>query len=117
MLNVQKEIVMYSRTSGCPFVSLAKRVFTEHNIDYREVYIDEDDMLRQRVLDWTGFLSVPTLIIAAPGEDVPIEAPQNLRKGKSPRGVNRGSMITEPGTQQLKIWLKQHGFINQEQAV
>ncbi len=107
-----KELVMYSRSTPCPFVNLAKRVLNERHITYREIYIDKDKVNEQRVLNWTGFLSVPTLIVAWQGEDVPYEEPAPLAKGASPRGVNRGAMLTEPGEEQLVNWLRQHGFIN-----
>lgn len=106
-----KELVMYSRTTGCPFVSLAKRVLHDHNISYREVFIDEDEAARQRVLAWTGFLSVPTLVVTPAGDDLPFEPPSPLAQGKSPRGIDRGSMITEPGMEQLINWLAQHHFL------
>jgi glutaredoxin len=106
-----KEIVMYSRTSPCPFVTTAKRVLNDHALDYRELYIDKDDAARQRVLEWTGFLSVPTIIVAEAGELVPSEAPSPLARGASPRGVDRGIMITEPSFDELNQWLYKHGFI------
>ncbi len=107
-----KELVMYSRSTSCPFVSLAKRVLNERHIAYRELFIDKDKTHEQRVLDWTGFLSVPTLIVAWQGEDIPYEEPTPLTPGTSPRGVNRGAMLTEPGAEQLVNWLRQHGFIS-----
>lgn len=106
-----KEIVMYSRTTGCPFVTLAKKVLDDYAVEYREIFIDKDDDARQRVRDWTGFLAVPTIIIARRGEDLPITPPAYLEPGASPRGVNRGAMITEAGMDQLVTWLSQHGFI------
>jgi glutaredoxin len=102
---------MYTRTLGCPFVTLAKKVLDDHALQYREIFIDRDDSARQRVLDWTGFLSVPTVIAAPVGGDLPDEEPAPLEPGLSPRGVNRGSMITEPSEEQFTAWLEQHGFI------
>ncbi len=107
-----RELVMYSRSTPCPFVNLAKRVLNERHIVYRELYIDKDKTNEQRVLNWTGFLSVPTLIVARPGEDLPCQEPAPLAKGTSPRGVNRGVMLTEPGEEQLVNWLRENGFIN-----
>jgi len=106
-----KELVMYSRTTGCPFVSLAKRVLDEHSVDYREIYIDKDDAARERVRDWTGYLSVPTLIVAEAGADMPAGDVADIDKSKSPRGIDRGPMITEPNTNQLIAWLTKHAFI------
>lgn len=105
------ELVMYSRTSPCPFVTLAKRVLNNEHVPYRELFIDKDKTVEQRVLNWTGFLSVPTLVVARPGEDLPYEEPAPLPKDSSPRGINRGPMLTEPNEEQLITWLEQHGFI------
>ena len=104
---------MYSRSSSCPFVTLAKRILDDYQVSYREIHIDQDGEARQRVLDWTGFLSVPTLIIADQGEIHPYEAPEPLEVGRSPRGIDRGTMITEPGMEELTQWLQRHGFIDQ----
>lgn len=105
------ELVMYSRTSPCPYVRTAKRVLDREGIAYREIHIDTDPDAKQRVIDWTGFQSVPTIIIAAPGEDLPFEAPAPLDPGRSPKGIDRGSMITEPGEATLETWLRKHGFL------
>ncbi len=107
-----KELVMYSRTTPCPFVSLAKRVLDREHIQYRELRIDINKTYEQRVLNWTGFLSVPTLIIANPGEDLPYTEPAPLPKGDTPRDVNRGSMLTEPSEDRLIAWLRQHSLLN-----
>ncbi len=104
-----KALIMYSRTSSCPFVTLAKRVLGDYQVPYQEIYIDRDPQARQRVLDWTGFLSVPTLIASEDGV-LPIEEPSVLPKGTSPRGIDRGAMITEPNLVQLTDWLVKHGF-------
>jgi len=108
---MEYEVVMYSRTSSCPFVRTAKRVFDRENIPYREIFIDQDSAAEQRVIQWTGFKSVPTIIAARPGEDMPFEAPALLEAGASPRGIDRGSMITEPGEITLEDWLRKHGFM------
>lgn len=104
------ELVMYSRTTPCPFVQAAKRVLERENIPYREILIDQDPVAEQRVIAWTGFKSVPTIIVARPGEDVPYEDPAPLTTD-SPRNVDRGSMITEPGEITFENWLRKHGFI------
>lgn len=109
-----KRIVMYGRTTGCPFITVAKRVFDEHGLSYEEIMIDKDGEARRRVLDWTGFLAVPTIIAAEGDSILPCEEPAFLPKGDSPRGINRGSMITEPSIDALTTWLRQHGFISAE---
>lgn len=110
-MSEQKELVMYSRSFGCPFVSTAKRVLQHHDVCYREIMIDQDPQAKQRVIDWTGFLSVPTLIVAHQGEDMPFEAVTPLEPGASPRGIDRGAMITEAYESELEDWLRKHGFI------
>lgn len=107
---MEYELVMYSRLMSCPYVRIAKRVLERENIPYREIHIDQDEAARARVIAWTGFQSVPTIILARPGEDLPCEDPAPL-SGGSPRGIDRGSMITEPGEIQLENWLRKHGFV------
>ncbi len=108
---MEKEIVMYSRTYGCPYVRTAERVFRQYGVVYREIHVNRDPAAKQRVVGWTGFESVPTIVVADKGQDGPIEPPATLPAGKGPRGINRGSMITEPSEEQLTGWLRQHGFI------
>jgi glutaredoxin len=111
-MTADKNIVVYTRSTGCPYWSIARRVLNQYKLDYREILIDEDPEAMQRVLDWTGFRSVPTIIVANPGEDLPCEDPAPLEPGQSPRGVDRGSMITEASSMQLTAWLRRHGFID-----
>ena len=106
-----KDLIMYSRTAGCPFVTIAKRVLDEHQIQYTEIFIDQDMDAQARVIAWTGFQSVPTLIVANAGAIEPYMACTPLPDGESPRGIDRGPMITEPNMFQLKEWLIKHQFI------
>ncbi len=106
------ELVMYNRRKPCPWVVLAKQTLQLHGVAWREVLIDEDEDARRRLLDWVGFLSVPTLIVAAPGSDLPLEQPAALAAETSPRGIDRGSMITEPGMAQLSAWLQRNGLLS-----
>lgn len=115
--NTAKDLIMYSRTSGCPFVTLAKRILDDCGIPYREIFIDQDAAARERVLRWTGFLSVPTLVAAPVGEVLPLVEPPPLPPGSSPRGINRGAMITEPNADQLTQWLEQNGFLSPGSAL
>lgn len=109
----QTELVMYTRTSGCPYVSLARSVLQQEGVPYREVFIDRDPEARQHLLDWVGFLSVPTLMVTAPQSDYPIETPPPLAPGMSPRGIDRGAMITEPNAEQFLAWLRKHHFLKE----
>lgn len=105
------EIVMYSRTYGCPYVRTAERILARYQLPYRVIYINQDQAAKKRVIDWTGFESVPTIVVTGQGQDLPFEEPAPLPTGSSPRGVNRGSMITEPSEEQLVDWLRQHRLI------
>lgn len=104
------ELVMYSRSFGCPLITLARRVLTDYGVPYREIHVDRDPQARQRVLDWTGFVSVPTLVVSD-GDGLPVAPPAPLPPGASPRGIDRGALITEPDHDQLVRWLRQHHFI------
>jgi len=106
-----RELIVYGRTTYCPFLDVAHKVLAEHQVPYREIMIDQDPDAADRVVAWTGFRSVPTLLIAEPGQVVPAEEPAPLEKGASPRGIDRGSMITEASAEELARWLKRHGFI------
>lgn len=106
-------LIMYSRTFGCPFITVARRVLEDYAVEKVELYIDQDDEARERVREWTGFLSVPTLVIAAEDSLLPIHPPAPLPAGVSPRGVDRGDMITEANTEELAQWLLKHGLISE----
>lgn len=105
------ELVMYSRTYGCPYITTAKRILQQEDVAYREIFIDKDAQARARVLEWTGFLSVPTLIVAHEGDNLPLDEPAPLPQGASPRGIDRGAMITEPSAEELRAWLQKHELI------
>lgn len=113
-MTAKRELVMYGRTMPCPFITTAKRVLEREGVPYHELFIDKDKTYETRVLEWTGFLSVPTLVIAEVGDLLPYEPPAALAKGTSPRGINRGSMITEANEEELMTWLRQHDLIHSE---
>lgn len=105
------QLVMYTRTLGCPFISIAKTVLDSEHIPYREIFIDKDPIARERVTRWTGFLSVPTLVVAHADSLLPVEEPAPLPAGSSPQGIDRGYMLTEAREPQLREWLIKHGFL------
>ena len=110
-MSSEKELVVYNRTYGCPYWSSAKRVLEQYKVPYRTIMIDQDEDAMQRVVNWTGFRSIPTMVVANKGEDLPYEEPPSLSPGQSPRGIDRGAMLTEASAGQLKGWLERHGFI------
>jgi len=105
-------LIMYSRSIPCPFVTLAKRVLNDHHVPYEELFIDRDAALKADVVAWTGFQSVPTLVVAQPGSRTPCTAFTALAPGASPRGIDRGPMITEPNSAELLAFLQRHGFVS-----
>lgn len=89
----------------------ARRVLRTHKVPYREIDIEADEGAAARVKKWTGFYSVPTIVVAE-GEGLDPALPVSpLPEGASPRGVDRGGMITEPGADQLVSFLQRHGFL------
>ena len=110
-MSPKRELIVYGRSTYCPYLDTAHNVLAEYHVPYRELMIDQDDDAATRVIGWTGFRSVPTILVADQGQDVPYEEPLPLERGLSPRGIDRGSMITEASEDELIPWLKRHGFI------
>lgn len=106
-----KEIVMYSQAAYSPFVALARDLFIRYNIPFREIDVNTNTAIANQLKIWTGQLSIPTIIVAAPQSDLPFEPPTPLESGQAPRGVDRGSLISAPNNQQLENWLHKHGFL------
>jgi hypothetical protein len=106
-----KEIVMYSRAAYSPFVALARDVFSRYKIPFREIDITVDTASADQLRAWSGKLSIPTIVATAPQTGLPLEPPTPLKPGQSPRGLDRGSLISEPNNQQLENWLHKHGFL------
>ena len=107
----EKELIVYTRSTFCPYQAKADRVFRKYSIEPRTIFINQDPEMEARVVSWTGFKSVPTINVAKSGDDMPFEEPVPQPQGESPRGIDRGSMITEANEDQLTAWLTKHGFI------
>jgi glutaredoxin len=103
---------MYVRSFYCPGVALARDILKRYDVPYREIDIDADPDMANRVKEWTRHLSVPTMVIANPGEDVPYTDFVSPPAGRSIRGVDRGPLITEPNNRALENWLHKHGFLD-----
>lgn len=108
---MDRELVMYTRNWGCYYVGVARALLARHGIPCREIDIDADPTAREWLLQNVGYLSVPTLVIAAPGQVTPIAPALPLAPGQSPRGVDRGTILTEPSAEQLTAWLVRHGLL------
>ena len=97
------------RSSFCPDVWRWQRWVSQHELEFAKIDIDVDPAAYARVLGWTGHESVPTLVIAPEGGVEPIEEPAPL-PGGSPRGVDRGTMLTEPNPGQVEAFLDHWGI-------
>ena len=102
-------LVVYVRSSFCPDVWRWRRWVGRRELEYVEIDIDSDDEAYAKVRAWTGHESVPTLVIAPDDGLDPIEDPAQL-PGGSARGVDRGSMLTEPKSGQVEAFLDRWGI-------
>ncbi len=107
-----KEIVMYLRSSYCAGVTLARDLMTRYQIPYREINIDNDPTMAARVKAWTHNYSVPTIVIANAGQDIPYTDFLPRPTHRTIKGYDRGPMITEPNNRDLENWLYKHGFLD-----
>jgi len=91
-------------------VERARRVLRNLGVPYREIDIEADEEAAAKVKGWTGYYSVPTIVVAE-GQGLDPALPiLPLAERASPRGVDRGGMITEPRADQLVSFLRHHGF-------
>ena len=105
-----KQLVVYM-SPWCGNSLDAQRALSEWGVSARFINIKEDRAAAARVKNWTGFESVPTLLIAE-GESVePAEPPASLLPSRGPRGIDRGSMLTEPTRTELRAWLVKNGLL------
>jgi hypothetical protein len=86
------------------------RWIAEYSVDFVAFDIDSDEEAYRKVTAWTGHESVPTLVIAPDDGFDPIAAPTPLPPGGSPRGFDRGTMLTEPNPGQVAAFLERHGI-------
>ncbi len=106
-----QSLIMYSRTIPCPDCERARALLTENAVPFREVMIDLDPEARSYVENLTGFRAVPTLVVTPPDASAEMHEVKPLEQGRSPRGVDRGPVITEPDMVALRRWLQKHGFL------
>ena len=57
-----KKVVIYS-TPTCHFCHMAKEFFNEHNIAYTDYNVGQDTIKRVEMLDKSGQMGVPVIII------------------------------------------------------
>lgn len=104
------DLILYGRRFGCLDQMRAAGWLDTLGVSYRFVDIGADEEAAFRLEQWVGYQSVPTFIVANSGSVLPIEPPDELN-GRRPRGLNRGTMITEPSIDQLADFLLQHDLI------
>ncbi len=109
---MKKEIVMYIRNAYCPWVAQARDLMNRYNIPYREINIDDDPKMAARVKEWTNYHSVPTIVVANPGEDVPYTDFLPCPTDRPIKGYDRGPIITEATNKELENWLRKHNFLD-----
>ena len=106
-----KQLVVYM-SPWCGSSADTQRALKEWGVPARFVNVKEDRDAAARLRNWVGFESVPTVILADEGCVEPCEPPATLSVGVSPRGVDRGCMITEASRVQLKTWLIKNGLLS-----
>ncbi|MGQ9489818.1 MAG: glutaredoxin family protein [Anaerolineae bacterium] len=107
---MSKQIVVYV-SPWCYSSQDTERALNEWGVPARFINIKEDLVAAARLKGWVGFESVPTVVLAEGDSLEPCEPPAPLSAGKSPRGIDRGSMITEATRAQLRNWLVRHGIL------
>jgi glutaredoxin len=95
----------------CSSSADTQRALNEWGVTATFVNVKEDRAAATRLRGWVGFESVPTVILAEEGTVEPCCPPESLPSGSSPRGVDRGSMITEATRLQLRAWLVKQGML------
>jgi glutaredoxin len=88
-----------------------RRAMGEWGVPCEFVDIKADRTAAARLREWLGFESVPTVILAEGESLEPYEPPKPLMPGSGPRGIDRGSMITEASRDQLRAWLVKNGLL------
>ena len=101
-------LVVYTRTTQCPYWDRAKAFLDAHNVPYQMLNIELDPAAAQRLHGWLGNLTVPTMVIAAENSVEPFFPPAPLADDQSAHGVDRGTMFTEPSDRRLEIFLRRH---------
>lgn len=107
---MSKRVVVYM-SPWCGTSLDTQRALNEWGLPVTFVNIKENRGAAARVRQWVGYESVPTVVMAEGDSMDPFEEPAPLPAGASPRGVDRGSIITEASRIQLRAWLVKHGLL------
>jgi glutaredoxin len=109
---MSRQVIVYM-SPWCSSSSDTQRALKEWGVPATFVNIKEDRAAATRLRSWVGFESVPTVVLAEDGSVDPYETPAALAAGSSPRGIDRGSLITEATRVQLRAWLVRHGILQE----
>ncbi|MBM7843525.1 glutaredoxin domain-containing protein [Herpetosiphon giganteus] len=108
---MSKHVVVYGRTSFCPDLARSQRFLEANQVAYTQINIDQDDAAGALVEGWVGYRSVPTIVVAEAGSNLPFEEPAPLPAGREARSFDRGTVITEPSDEALSGFLKRNGLL------
>jgi glutaredoxin len=109
---MSRQVVVYM-SPWCSSSSDTQRALKEWGVPATFINVKEDRSAASRLREMVGFESVPTVVLVETGCVEPCEPPTPLPKGTSPRGVDRGSLITEATRVQLRSWLVKQGVIQE----
>ncbi len=107
---MSKQVVVYM-SPWCYMSQDTQSALREWGVPATFINIKEDKDAAARLRGWVGFESVPTVVLAEDDSVLPYESPALLAAGANPRGVDRGSLITEASRTQLRDWLTRHGVL------
>jgi glutaredoxin len=107
---MSKRVVVYV-SPWCGQSQDTRRALGEWDVPGEFVDVKADPAAAARLRKWVGFESVPTVVIAEGESPEPFEPPKPLMPGSGPRGVDRGSIITEASRDQLRAFLVKHGLL------
>lgn len=109
-------LVVYGSSIPCPDMARFQWWLQRHEVDRIEfIDIHREEWAYDRVVEWTGHASVPTLVIAEDDGLDPVEPPAPL-KGHRVRGFDRGTMLTEPNPGQIEEFLRRNGIPVRERS-
>ncbi|PIP86668.1 NrdH-redoxin [Candidatus Campbellbacteria bacterium CG11_big_fil_rev_8_21_14_0_20_44_21] len=62
------KVEIYS-TPTCHFCQATKKFFKEHGVEYNDYNVAEDTVKRQEMMEKTGQMGVPVIVITSEGEN------------------------------------------------
>ena len=111
-------LVVYGSSVPCPDMARFAWWLQRHDVpDLVFIDIHQERWAYDRVVEWTGHASVPTLVIASDDSLDPVEEPAPIGSGQRVRALDRGTMVTEPNPQQIAEFLFRNGVRVTEREV